>query len=434
MNSTNNRTARLRRRPARMLLFAGIAVLLALQTAVAASAATLSASRDMTATVTHFTITGAATTTADTSQSFVVTALDSTNATVTGYTGTVHFTSTDAHAVLPANYTFLSGDNGVHTFAGIKLESLGSKTITVADATTTTIKGTTAAIAVSPGTAKTLSVSIPTSSVAGASVPVKVTALDGGGNTAVGYTGTVYFTSTDANANLPDDYTFVVGDKGVHTFSANLVTAGSKTVSATDGTTGSITGTSSADVVAAGTVTHLGVSAAPSTDANSAISVTVTALNAAGGIVPGYTGIVHFTSTDTGATLPSDHTFTGGDAGSHTFSVTLNKAGISTISVKDTVTTSIAGSAKVTVYGTDASALSVSIPTSSVAGQPVTVKVTAVDPGGNTGPGLHRCRALHEHRRRCRSARELHVHRGRQGRPHILGDAEDRRQQDDHGH
>lgn len=388
MNATNHGTAPLRHPSFRaFLLLVGIAVFVALQTAAVGSAASRSAARAATATVTHFTIVGATTTGADASQSYTVTALDGTGATVTGYTGTVHFTSTDAHAVLPANYTFVGGDSGVHVFAGIKLESLGSKTITVADATTTTIKGTTAAIVVSAGTAKTLSVTIPSASAAGAAVPVKVTALDGGGNTAVGYTGTVYFTSSDANADLPDDYTFLAGDKGVHTFSATLVTAGSKTVTAKDSTTGTITGTSAADVVSAGTVTHLLVSGPTSSVANTASSITVKAVNAAGGVVAGYTGIVHFASTDSTATLPADYTFVGGDAGSHTFSVTLKKAGVATVSVKDTVTASIAGSAKVTVDGTDASALTVSAPATSVAGQPITVKVTATDPGGNTDTG-----------------------------------------------
>jgi hypothetical protein len=374
MNTTSLGTARLRHPSVRMLLLVGIAVLLALHTAATAAAGT----------ATHFTITGPTTTAADTGQSFVVTALDSTGATATGYTGTVHFTSTDSGAVLPANYTFVSGDSGVHTFTGVKLETIGSKTITATDTTTASIKGTSAAVAVTVGTAKTLSVSIPTASVAGAAVAVKVTALDGGGNVATGYTGTVYFTSTDANATLPDDYTFVTGDKGVHTFSATLVTAGSKTITAKDSTTSSITGTSAADVVAAGAVTHLSVSAPSSNVAGVASSVTVSALNAAGGVVPSYVGIVHFTSTDAGATLPSDYTFLSGDAGSHTFSVTLDKAGITTITAKDTVTASITGSAKETVYGTDASGFTVSAPTASTAGQPVTVKVTAVDPGGNT--------------------------------------------------
>ena len=35
---------------------------------------------------------------------------------VTGYTGTIHFTSSDVQAVLPANYTFTTADGGMHRF------------------------------------------------------------------------------------------------------------------------------------------------------------------------------------------------------------------------------------------------------------------------------------------------------------------------------
>ena len=37
--------------------------------------------------------------------------------TTAGYRGTIHFTSGVAGAVLPANYTFIAADNGVHTFS-----------------------------------------------------------------------------------------------------------------------------------------------------------------------------------------------------------------------------------------------------------------------------------------------------------------------------
>jgi len=49
--------------------------------------------------------------------SFTVTAKDPYSNTTTGYTGTVHFTSSDAQAVLPGNYTFTSADAGLHTFS-----------------------------------------------------------------------------------------------------------------------------------------------------------------------------------------------------------------------------------------------------------------------------------------------------------------------------
>src|SRR5262249_45386431 len=45
-----------------------------------------------------------------------VRALDLFNNLVTGYTGMVHFSSSDPQAQLPADYTFTAADNGVHTF------------------------------------------------------------------------------------------------------------------------------------------------------------------------------------------------------------------------------------------------------------------------------------------------------------------------------
>ena len=60
----------------------------------------------------------------------------------TGYTGTVHFSSTDGSATLPVNYTFTAGDAGTHTFAGgFTLRTAGGQTVyasDVADATITT--------------------------------------------------------------------------------------------------------------------------------------------------------------------------------------------------------------------------------------------------------------------------------------------------------
>jgi hypothetical protein len=48
-----------------------------------------------------------------------VTAQDADGNTVTGYTGTVHFTSADRYgAALPADYAFTPADAGRHTFAG----------------------------------------------------------------------------------------------------------------------------------------------------------------------------------------------------------------------------------------------------------------------------------------------------------------------------
>src|SRR5262249_33102547 len=67
-------------------------------------------------------------------------------------------------------------------------------------------------------------------------------------NVAMGYRGTVHFTSSDSGngSSVPADYPFVAGDNGVHTFSGGVtfVTAGRQTVTAADTTTASITRTS----------------------------------------------------------------------------------------------------------------------------------------------------------------------------------------------
>src|SRR5206468_2616239 len=55
--------------------------------------------------------------TAGTAHTLTVTAKDPYGNVATGYRGTVHFTSSDAQAVLPANYLFTASDNGVHSFS-----------------------------------------------------------------------------------------------------------------------------------------------------------------------------------------------------------------------------------------------------------------------------------------------------------------------------
>ena len=51
----------------------------------------------------------------------------------TGYAGTVHFTSTDATATLPASYTFTTTDKGIHTFS-VTFATPGTQSLSVTDA------------------------------------------------------------------------------------------------------------------------------------------------------------------------------------------------------------------------------------------------------------------------------------------------------------
>src|SRR5262249_6927147 len=83
--------------------------------------------------------------TAGTPFSITVAAYDAFGNLATGYAGTVHFSSTDPRAHMPANGPLASG---VGTFP-TTLMTEGSRTITAADTVVNTVAGTSSAIAVS---------------------------------------------------------------------------------------------------------------------------------------------------------------------------------------------------------------------------------------------------------------------------------------------
>src|SRR5262249_41371620 len=80
-----------------------------------------------------FIISAPASVTAGVPFSLVVTVEDAYGNVVTGYTGTVHFSSTDSKATLPKNYTFTTTDKGAHTFTGLVLRTKGNEKITITD-------------------------------------------------------------------------------------------------------------------------------------------------------------------------------------------------------------------------------------------------------------------------------------------------------------
>lgn len=84
----------------------------------------------------------------------MVTAADAYNNSITDYTGTIHFTSSDGTATLPSNYTFVSGDLGIHTFSGgVTLNTFGSQSVTATDTVTGSINGTVSVIVGPPAPA-----------------------------------------------------------------------------------------------------------------------------------------------------------------------------------------------------------------------------------------------------------------------------------------
>ena len=65
------------------------------------------------------------------------------------YRGTIHFTSTDPKAELPADYTFTAADSGTHVFvANVILNSVGTWSVTATDTANPSITGTQTGIVV----------------------------------------------------------------------------------------------------------------------------------------------------------------------------------------------------------------------------------------------------------------------------------------------
>ncbi len=93
--------------------------------------------------------------TAGNSIAVTVTAQDPYSNTVSNYAGTIHFTSTDAAAILPANSTVT---NGTGTFF-LTLRTAGSQTVSATDTLNSSVTGSTGTVTVSPAAAAKIAVS-----------------------------------------------------------------------------------------------------------------------------------------------------------------------------------------------------------------------------------------------------------------------------------
>jgi autotransporter-associated beta strand protein len=299
---------------------------------------------------------GAASVTAGAPFSVTITAVDNAGITATGYRGTVHFSSTDAQATLPPDYTFTAGDGGVHAYNGVTLRTAGNLQVVFAQDTVNPNLLVGANATVSAAAPDHFQITAPASSTAGNPFDFTVTVQDAFNNKVTGYAGMVTFSSQDPfGAALPPDYTFTTGaggDNGVHTFpgGATLFTAGTRDVTAT--VTSSGLGGSANVVVTPSAAVRFIVTAPAQATSGVPFDLTVTAVDAFGNTDTNYQGTVTFTNSDTdpGVVLPADYTFQPGDMGSVTFpgGVTLITSGDQTVTVNDTIS-GITGFAKVTL-------------------------------------------------------------------------------------
>jgi hypothetical protein len=97
---------------------------------------------------THFQVSAPATATVGVPVSLTVTALDQNGNPAGAYTGTVHFSSTDSLAILPADMTLSRGMGTISAVFNI----IGSQTITATDSMSANIVGTSGPVVVVPAT------------------------------------------------------------------------------------------------------------------------------------------------------------------------------------------------------------------------------------------------------------------------------------------
>src|SRR5213076_3001715 len=282
---------------------------------------------------------------------------------------------------------------GVATFSGLSIDKVGTGYTLAATGAGST---TSAAFNITAGTATQLVFSVqPSTTVAGAAITpdVQVTAQDGSGNTATGFTGniTVAIGTNPSTGTLSGTKT-VAAVAGVATFSGLSIDKAGTGYTLT--ATGAGSTTSTAFNITAGTATALVFSVEPTnTVAGAAITpaVEVTAQDGDGNTATGFTGSI----TVAIGTNPSTGTLSGTKtmaavAGVATFSgLSIDKAGTGY-----TLTATGAGSTTSTTFNitpATATALVFSVqPTNTVAGAAITpaVQVTAQDGNGNTATGF----------------------------------------------
>jgi probable HAF family extracellular repeat protein len=119
---------------------------------------------------------------------------------------------------------------------------------------------------------------------------------------------------------------------------------------ATDTGTGSIAGGHTGTVVRPAAAVRFILSAPSSVMHGVAFRLTLTVHDVNGHVATGYTGTVHFSRSDSTATLPKNYTFTASDAGVHTFTgVILRKKGKQTITVIDALNSALTATDSISV-------------------------------------------------------------------------------------
>ena len=181
----------------------------------------------------------------------------------------------------------------------------------------------------------------------GKAVHLEVVALDAAGHVDSSYNGTASVADNPTGALLTSTPVSITFHHGEAEFTGTAATAGPATVTATETdtlNTTPIAGSATTTVNAATTATQLVVLTQAHETPGKPVNVTVEALDAAGHIVPTYSGDVTLTGAFSGS--PVSYQFSSADGGKHTFTVTFptGTTGQQTITATDNATTPLTGS------------------------------------------------------------------------------------------
>lgn len=301
---------------------------------------------------------------------FTVAPLDADGGPVPCYTGTVHITSSDSAATLPADFSFIAGQTP-QPFA-VTLRTPGAQSVTITDTVTGSI---TTSFVVNVGaspvhsTITALPVAIIANGTATSTITIRTKDATGADLTSGG--GTLVLETSRGTISSPVD-------QGDGTYTATLTSstvAGTATITATlDGTT--MTNSTTVEFLP-GAATQLAVTAPANAATGTPFTVTVTALDANGNTATSYTGTVRFSVNDTNPTLPPDTAFAPSDDGVRVFTdaVSLNTVDNRTLTVTDIANGSIGGVAIIAMKGSTSTVVTSSL-SSADAGVSVTLTAT----------------------------------------------------------
>ena len=154
----------------------------------------------------HFGVSGIPSTlTAGTAETVTVTAYNANNTVNTTYNGTIHFSSDDPRAILPADAMLT---NGVGSFQ-VTLITAGLRSVTVTDTVNGSLMGNASGISVTPGDLASFSISgLPHQFTEVGQLSLQAVALDSYGNVATGYDGSPTFST---NTGYSTSFTFQNG-------------------------------------------------------------------------------------------------------------------------------------------------------------------------------------------------------------------------------